>query len=151
MSGMERTGDRKRDERRLVALLAAVSDLIRQETATFAPEFAERGTWGDVELLGRLVFEFDGIARPSQLVGLAYTTSAGVTGSLRRLEAEGLVERERVEDDRRVLLVRVTDSGRERIKAGIPAFDDFVERRVGYLSDDDFDCLYDFIQRQFEM
>ncbi len=148
---MEATGNRVRDQRRLIALLAALSDLIRQDTATFAPEFAERGTWGDLELLARVHFEFDGVARPSQLVGLTYTTSAGVTGSLRRLENEGLIVRERIENDRRVLLASITDEGREKLLAGIPAFDEIADKRVGNLSDDEFDCLFDFVQRQFEI
>ncbi len=148
---MEATGNRVRDQRRLIALLAALSDLIRQDTATFAPEFAERGTWGDLELLARIHFEFDGVARPSQLVGLTYTTSAGVTGSLRRLENEGLIVRERIENDRRVLLASITDEGREKLLAGIPAFDEIADKRVGNLSDDEFDCLFDFVQRQFEI
>jgi len=148
---MEATGNRVRDQRRLIALLAALSDLIRQDTATFAPEFAERGTWGDLELLARIHFEFDGVARPSQLVGLTYTTSAGVTGSLRRLENEGLIVRERIENDRRVLLASITDEGREKLLAGIPAFDEIADKRVGHLSDDEFDCLFDFVQRQFEI
>ena len=148
---MDRTGDRKRDQRRLVGLLAALSELIRQDIAVFAPEFAEKGTWGDLELLSRIHFEHDGVARPSQLVGLTYTTSAGVTGSLRRLENEGLIVRERVESDRRVLLACITDEGREKLIAGIPAFDEIADKRVGYLSDDEFADLFEFVQRQFEI
>ena len=148
---MDATEDRIRDRRRLVALLAAVSALIRQDTATFAPGFAKKGTWGDLELLARIHFEYDGVARPSQLVGLTYTTSAGVTGSLRRLENEGLIVRERVESDRRVLLASITDEGREKLLAGIPAFDEIADKRVGYLSDDEFARLFDFVKRQFEI
>ncbi len=148
---MDATGDRVRDQRRLIALLAALSDLIRQDTAAFAPEFAEKGTWGDLELLARIHFEYDGVARPSQLVGLTYTTSAGVTGSLRRLENEGLIVRGRIESDRRVLLASITDEGREKLLAGIPAFDEVADRRVGYLSDDEFARIFDFVKRQFEI
>lgn len=81
--------ERVRQLRRLITLLAAVSNAIRRDAATISPEFADRGTWGDLELLGRIYFAHDGEARPSQLTGFTYTTSAGVTGSLRRLENEG--------------------------------------------------------------
>ena len=140
-----------RDRRRFIALLAALSDSIRQDTALISPEFAKTGTWGDLELLARIHFEYDGVARPSQLVGLTYTTSAGVTGSLRRLEKQGLIERERIESDRRVLLARITDLGREKLQTAMPAFDDVVEKRIGYLSDDEFNFLFDFVRQQLEL
>ena len=132
----------------MIILLAAVSDAIRSDVEDIAPEFARRGTWGDLELLGRIHFEYDGEARPSQLTGLTYTTSAGVTGSLRRLEDEGLIVRERIEGDRRVLLACVTDAGRAAIEASIPAFNVFVDKRLEGLSDAEIEWLSDFVERQ---
>lgn len=140
--------DRARKRRRLIALLAAVSEAIRSDVESFAPDFAARGNWGDVELLGRIFFEYDGEARPSQLVGLTYTTSAGVTGSLRRLEREGLIYRKRTEADRRVLLACITDTGREALETSIPVFGEFVDKRLGDLSDDEIAWLSAFVERQ---
>jgi DNA-binding MarR family transcriptional regulator len=143
--------ERVRERRRLIVLLAAVSDAVRRDTEGIAPEFAAKGNWGDLELLGRIYFEHGGEARPSQLTGFTYTTSAGVTGSLRRLEDEGLITRERTEEDRRVLLACITDAGRAAIEAAVPAFDLFVDKRLGDLSDDEVDWLFAFILRQLEM
>jgi DNA-binding MarR family transcriptional regulator len=50
------------------------------------------------------------IGRLAELVGVAVPNA---TGLVDRMEQRGLVTRERVADDRRVVLVRVTDAGRE--------------------------------------
>ncbi len=136
--------------RKSLTLLAAASDAIRRETAETLQEFLQGGTWGDAELLGTIYYEHDGTVRPSELVGLAYTTSAGVTGSLRRLEAAGFVERRRTEEDRRSLLVVLTDLGREKFEAVIPSFQALADERLGDLSDDDVNWLFDFLKDQFD-
>ena len=136
--------------RKSLTLLAAASDAIRRETAETLQEFLQGGTWGDAELLGTIYTEHDGIVRPSELVGLAYTTSAGVTGSLRRLEAAGFVERRRTEEDRRSLLVVLTDLGRERFEEVLPSFQALADERLGDLSDDEVNWLFDFLKGQFD-
>lgn len=140
--------DQKR--RKSLTLLAAASDVIRRETERVLREFLEGGTWGDSELLGTIYFDHGGNVRPSELVGLAYTTSAGVTGSLRRLEAAGFIERKRTDEDRRALLVCLTDFGRERIEAARPGFEALAYDRLGDLSDDELDWLFEFLKRQFD-
>ena len=134
--------------RKSLTLLAAASDVICKETESTLREFLEGGTWGDSELLGTIYFDYGGKVRPSQLVGLAYTTSAGVTGSLRRLEAIGFIERKRTEEDRRVLLVCLTDLGRERIEQALPSFQRLADERLGNLSDDEVNRLFDFLKEQ---
>ncbi len=134
--------------RKSLTLLAAISDVIRRETESTLREFLEGGTWGDSELLGTIYFDYDGKVRPSQLVGLAYTTSAGVTGSLRRLEALGFIERRRTEEDRRVLLVCLTDLGREKTEQALPSFQELADERLGDLSDDEVNWLFDFLKEQ---
>lgn len=137
--------------RRLLSLLSGVSDVIRRDAEVVSREVIEGGTWGDIELLGVIYFEYDGVARPSNLVGFAYSTSAGVTGSLRRLEVAGLVERERIEEDRRVLLVRLTDRGRAAIVAALPAYSALADKRLGELSDDDVVWLTEFVEGQYKL
>ena len=139
-----------RRRRRLLTQLPAASDIIRRETVSVAREALKGGTWGDTELLGRLCFDFDGEARPSELTGVAYTTSTGVTGSLRRLEDAGLVERKRTENDRRVLLACITESGRAAIKAALPAIDALAQERFSHLSDSELNLLLEFVEQQFE-
>lgn len=137
--------------RKLISELSWFSDVIRRDTEAISREYIEGGTWGDIEVLGVIYFEYDGVARPSNLVGFAYSTSAGVTGSLRRLEAAGLVERERIEEDRRVLLVKLTDRGRAAIVAAIPAYSALADKRLSELSDDQVDWLIEFVQQQADL
>lgn len=138
-----------RKKRRVFTLLASLSDLLRRETEGVTREFLEGATWGDSELLGCIYFDHDGVVRPSELVGIAYSTATGVTGSLRRLEDAGLIERKRTEEDRRVLLVCLTDLGRETIESAGDGYDALAERRLGDLSEDEIDWLFDFLTRQF--
>ncbi len=63
-----------------------------------------------------------------------YMTPASVTGIVDRLEGDGLVERERVSADRRVIHVRITQRGRERLETGLKLNNLFAERVLGSLS-----------------
>ena len=77
----------------------------------------ERATMGEVA-------ESLGLSRP------------GVTSTVSRLVAEGLVRRERVGADRRLLHARLTDAGRERVDAAARTHDDLVGHLLGLLGDD---------------
>jgi len=48
-------------------------------------------------------------------------TSGSITTAVQRLEKKGLVRRERSEDDARVVLVHLTESGREQIEGAFAA------------------------------
>ena len=60
----------------------------------------------------------------------------GVTSTVSRLVAEGLVRRERVGADKRLLHARLTDAGRERVAAAARTHDDLVGHLLGLLGDD---------------
>jgi len=55
----------------------------------------------------------EGELTPGQLAGAVYLSQATVTGIIDRLEAKGLINRERSTVDRRKILVRLTDQGRQ--------------------------------------
>jgi DNA-binding MarR family transcriptional regulator len=78
---------------------------------------AERATMGELA-------EALGLSRP------------GVTSTVTRLVAEGLVRRERVGTDKRLLHARLTDAGRERVVAAARTHDDLVSHLLGLLGDD---------------
>lgn len=61
---------------------------------------------------------------------------AGVTSTVNRLVAEGLVLRERGEGDKRLLHARLTPAGRERVAAAGHTHDDLVEHLLTLLADD---------------
>ncbi len=77
----------------------------------------ERATMGEVA-------EALGLSRP------------GVTSTVTRLVDEGLVRRERVGTDRRLLHARLTDAGRERVAAAARTHDDLVSHLLGLLGPD---------------
>lgn len=57
----------------------------------------------------------DGPRRMSDLAGCAHTSQASLTGIVDRLEERGLVERLRSAEDRRVVDVAITATGREEL------------------------------------
>ena len=77
----------------------------------------ERATMGEVA-------EALGLSRP------------GVTSTVSRLVADGLVRRERVGGDKRLLHARLTDAGRERVAAAAQTHDDLVGHLLALLGDD---------------
>ncbi len=77
----------------------------------------ERATMGEVA-------EALGLSRP------------GVTSTVSRLVADGLVHRERVGSDRRLLHARLTDAGRVRVVAAARTHDDLVSHLLGLLGSD---------------
>ncbi|GAA1518541.1 MarR family winged helix-turn-helix transcriptional regulator [Nocardioides humi] len=56
-----------------------------------------------------------------QLGRLAGSSRATISSLLNTLERDGLVARDRSESDRRQVMVRLTDDGHERIRAGLHA------------------------------
>ena len=61
---------------------------------------------------------------------------AGVTSTVNRLVAEGLVIRERGAGDRRLLHARLTPVGRQRVEQAVGTHDDLVAHLLSLLGDD---------------
>ncbi|MFW3172581.1 MarR family winged helix-turn-helix transcriptional regulator [Geodermatophilus sp. CPCC 206100] len=61
---------------------------------------------------------------------------AGVTSTVSRLVAEGLVTRERAAGDKRLLHARLTPAGRAKVEAAAPTHDDLVAHLLALLGDD---------------
>jgi DNA-binding MarR family transcriptional regulator len=102
---------------------------------------------GDVYMVATIYWDHGGSARPSDLIGSVYTTSAGVTGSLRRLEAAGYVERGSSPQDGRVSLAIVTESGRRTVESAAPAFDDLAMAVTGGLDDAEIERVTAIVER----
>jgi DNA-binding MarR family transcriptional regulator len=77
----------------------------------------ERATMGEVA-------EAIGLSRP------------GVTSTVNRLVADGLVIRERAGDDKRLLHARLTPAGRQRVEAAARTHDELVAHLLTMLGDD---------------
>ena len=61
--------------------------------------------------------EADGSCRMSELAGRILASKSGLTRVIDRMEGEGLVRRERPPEDRRVILVAITQEGRDALEA----------------------------------
>jgi DNA-binding MarR family transcriptional regulator len=69
----------------------------------------------------------------AEAVGLS---RPGITSTVNRLVDDGLVTRERLGEDRRLLHARLTDAGRERVRAATATHDDLVAHLLTMLGDD---------------
>jgi DNA-binding MarR family transcriptional regulator len=75
----------------------------------------------------------------SRLADMLDVSLSNTSGVIDRLEERGLVERLRVPDDRRVVLVRATEDGRRMLAEVEVLKDEMLERIIGRLSDAQLD------------
>ena len=76
---------------------------------------------------------FGALRRIAEALGLS---RPGVTSTINRLVADGLVVRERAQEDKRLLLARLTAAGRQRFGAAARTHDDLVAHLLTSLRDD---------------
>jgi DNA-binding MarR family transcriptional regulator len=84
---------------------------------------------------------------PSELSGCLRVTPATVTGSLNALEDQGIIERVRMRGDRRVVHIRLTLNGRERLTKWRAAFERELSEHFAPLSDDELRALASLLER----
>ena len=80
-------------------------------------------------------------------------TSGSITTAVQRLEKLGLVERQRGQRDGRIVLVELTETGRDRIEAGFARHNEDLDRLFAHLNEDeraDFDRLISRLGQQAE-
>ena len=73
-------------------------------------------SFGAYDVLLRLTRAPERRLRMSELAERVWLSPSGVTRMVDRLESSGLVERDRSEEDARVMLARLTDRGREVLR-----------------------------------
>src|SRR3954471_11369091 len=98
-----------------IGVIGRISRLARELEARLEPVYREHGLeagWHDVlATLRRSGPPF--ALRPSDLTGTLMLTSSGTTKRLDKLEEAGLITRGPDPDDRRAILIPLTDKGRE--------------------------------------
>jgi len=82
-----------------------------------------------------------------ELADKLLVTGGNVTYVMDRLEAQGLVERERSGDDRRVVKAHLTTKGRATIDGVFPGHVDFVRGLVSGLEEQDRDQLRNLLKK----
>ncbi|MNW24208.1 putative HTH-type transcriptional regulator YusO [compost metagenome] len=80
-----------------------------------------------------LLMEHDRM-KPSELIPYLETTPAAVTMLLDRMEKNGLVNRERDQQDRRIVWILITPQGREEAQRGINVRDEFMSSMLSRIS-----------------
>ena len=72
----------------------------------------------------------DSVLRVAQLADLSYLSGSRMTRLVDQLAIEGLVEKERSENDRRGIEVRITEKGLDRLTSAYPAHLRSVRSRI---------------------
>jgi DNA-binding MarR family transcriptional regulator len=109
-----------------VRLLRAHGLILRAVRSRLPPDL----TLPQFDVLAQLQRESEGLL-PSELTRALLVTAGNVTGIVRRLEKQGLVERLRVPGDRRAVRVRLTDRGRARMAELLPIHAQALESILG--------------------
>lgn len=84
--------------------------------------------------------EREGVSQ-QELAERLYVTKGNISGLIDRLAAAGMVERRRLEGDRRSHAIFLTAAGRSAAEAGIAAQKDFVMQTLGRLPEEQLKAL----------
>lgn len=125
-------------------LLRVASDVIENLDACLARHDLLQGRWWVLILLMR---EQNLTASPSVLADKAGVTRATMTGLLDSLERAQLIERISNPDDRRMLNVRLTEKGQQRLDEVMPDYYSRVARVMEELSEDHRHMLMEMLSK----
>ncbi len=130
------------DRQRRLVLARSLMWGSRVESASdkLARSLTEGTTTRDWVILARLFFDHDGRALPSDLIGDVYTTSTGISGSLRRMRQAGwIVDGE--SKDARMHPVAITEIGKAAVDVGAPAWDTHADEMLAPLTSEEAEQL----------
>lgn len=127
-----------------LTLLRVASDVLENLDACLARHDLLQGRWWVLILLMR---EENLAASPSVLADKAGVTRATMTGLLDSLERTGLIERIPNSDDRRMLNVRLTEKGQQRLDDVMPDYYSRVSKVMEELSEQDRTLLMEMLQK----
>lgn len=103
---------------------AQLRENLRQEFSTTLPRF---------DVMAALYRHGDGL-KMSGLSGVMRVSNGNVTGIVDRLVSEGMIVRMPVEGDRRAMIVRLTQKGREAFEAMASEHETWVAQMMGDIS-----------------
>lgn len=127
-----------------LTLLRVASDVIENLDTCLARHDLLQGRWWVLILLMR---EDNLTASPSVLADKAGVTRATMTGLLDSLERTGLIERIPNPDDRRMLNVRLTEKGQQRLDEVMPDYYRRVSSVMEELTPQDRELLMQMLQK----
>ena len=131
----------RKTQLRLWLRMLAVTKIVSQEIRTRL-----RVTYGatlpQFDILAQLYREPDGL-RLGELSRRTMVTNGNVTGLADRLEADGLIQRETLDGDRRVTVARLTRLGRERFTEMARAHEGWLRELMSGVDDKTLEAALD--------
>ncbi|CAM3871568.1 MarR family winged helix-turn-helix transcriptional regulator [Castellaniella denitrificans] len=94
-----------------------------------------------------LLIEHKGVDTPAEMARAMGVDTGAVTRTLDRLESKGFLRRERVPEDRRVVKVVLTDTGREVAARILPAIAETLNIHLQGLSEAEITMLFALLKR----
>lgn len=112
-------------------------------------QLAPHLTEGQLVVLEYLLEHDDQAVKPSDLVEYLATTPAAITTLLDRMERNALIKRERDEEDRRIVWLRITVKGREEGARGSEVRRQFLSARFDRISQHNQQLLMYLLNKVF--
>jgi len=126
--------DGQKPQLRLWLRMLSITKLISQEIRRrLRVEF--QATLPQFDILAQLYRERDGL-RLGELSRRTMVTNGNITGLADRLEADGLIQRENLDGDRRVTVARLTRQGRETFAGMAKAHEGWLRELMGDVDDE---------------
>jgi len=121
----------------IVQVMKKVMSKIKQEIGCHFKEMNLTGPQG--MLMGTLAHHGEmKISELSEKIGLSNST---VSGILDRLESQGLVERVRSKEDRRVVYIRVTDEFKKQAQKQFDEINEVIEQMMNKAKPEELDTI----------
>lgn len=108
--------------------------LSKQLKTHMETELAPDLTEGQLTVLEYLFAKEPELIKPSDLVAFLETTPAAITTLLDRMERNELIVRERDEQDRRIVWLRVTEKGKAQGERGMAVRNEFIAAHLDRIS-----------------
>lgn len=131
-------------DKELTAILNQLLVKLFKEIVAIEEKAIQTGEYKDVTTNDMHVIEAIGNGSPKNMSSVAKTlsvTMGTLTISVNSLVKKGFVQRERSEEDRRVVLVSLTESGRKAFKHHKQFHDNMIEAVIGELSQEEQEIM----------
>lgn len=138
----KRTPKQCLQERAWVSLAATYQDFFRQ----YAALFRSNGLTAEQYNILRILNSAEAGLASMQIAERMLHRTPDITRMIDRLERAGLVERCQTREDRRLVIVKITDAGRERIEAIDPPLTDLHTRHFGAMDKTKLKTLADLLE-----
>jgi len=136
-------GDAEESALRLWIALARCYGTVSRKVATKIAEYGlTTPQFGVLEALYHL-----GPLPLGELAGKLLVTGGNITFVMDRLEEQRLVQRDRSEEDRRVIIACLTPAGEQQVRDVFPSHAEFVDELAGALSESERDQLRTLLKK----